>query len=297
MSAAKSVLTNIVTDSQAFMDKLQKDQPGFLKLSELLRKKAGINMVLNDKNLTLMASRLNTVIKKYNLNGYKDYLKAIETSPEKYLAEFIVCLTTNTTQFYRESSHFEYLEKVLPEILAKKEKQKNHEIRIWCSATSTGQEVYTTLMVLLKNIPNINKWSIKFLATDIDHEVLEKAAAGIYSQVEIQGIPKADLKVYFNQVSVDDEMKYQFKSEYRQMIRFATFNLLTEKFPFQYPFDISFCRNVLIYFDRATAEVVIDKIARSLTSNGLLFLGHSETGMMKSQIIKAVSNAVYTRIG
>ncbi len=285
-----------MTESQVLLDKLQADEGGFKKLSTLLKEKAGINMVLNDKNLTLMASRLNSVLKKQGIKSYKEYIKLIEENPEKYLQEFIVCLTTNTTQFYREPVHFDYLAKKLPEILEKKEQEKNYELRIWCSATSTGQEVYTIMMVLLKHIQNLTKWNIKFLATDIDHEVLQRAADGIYTKNETGGIPQENLKKYFDEIEHKQEIKYQFKAEYRRIIRFATFNLLTEKYPFKHPFDIAFCRNVLIYFDRETSASVIDKIANSLGPNGLLFLGHSETGMLKSKFLKSVASATYEKV-
>ena len=296
MSAVKSNINNYMMESQVLLDKLQADEPGFTKLSALLKEKAGINMVLNDKNLTLMASRLNSVLKKHQLKSYKEYIRAMEENPEKFLPEFIVCLTTNTTQFYREPIHFDYLAKKLPEILERKEQEKNYELRIWCSATSTGQEVYTIMMVLLKHIQNLTKWNIKFLATDIDYEVLQRASSGIYGQNEIGGIPSENLKKYFDEVEDRQEIKYQFKAEYRRIIRFATFNLLTDKYPFKYPFDIAFCRNVLIYFDRETSAKVIDKIAHSLGPKGLLFLGHSETGMLKSKYLKAIASATYEKV-
>ena len=201
MSAVKSNINNYMMESQVLLDKLQADEPGFTKLSALLKEKAGINMVLNDKNLTLMASRLNSVLKKHQLKSYKEYIRAMEENPEKFLPEFIVCLTTNTTQFYREPIHFDYLAKKLPEILERKEQEKNYELRIWCSATSTGQEVYTIMMVLLKHIQNLTKWNIKFLATDIDYEVLQRASSGIYGQNEIGGIPSENLKKYFEKRS------------------------------------------------------------------------------------------------
>ncbi|MEK6772386.1 MAG: CheR family methyltransferase [Bdellovibrionota bacterium] len=278
------------------MAKLQKDEGGFIKLAEILKSNAGINMVLNDKNLTLMASRLNSVLKQHQLPGYKEYIKLIESGDPKYFTEFIVSLTTNTTQFFREPTHFSFLETKLPEILAQKKQQKNNNLRVWCSASSTGQEVYTLLMVLDNYLQNLSGCSIKFLATDIDHEVLERASDAIYRESEIGGIPKEYLKKYFHSSEDEKGIKFQLKSNYRDMIRFATFNLLTESYPFQYPFDIIFCRNVLIYFDRATCEAVIEKLAKSLSVGGILFLGHSETGMMKTKLLKTISNGVYIKV-
>ncbi len=115
MSSAKQLVSNFIVDSQNLMEKLQKDEGGFIKLAEILKSNAGINMVLNDKNLTLMASRLNSVLKQHQLPGYKEYIKLIESGDPKYFTEFIVSLTTNTTQFFREPTHFSFLETKLPE--------------------------------------------------------------------------------------------------------------------------------------------------------------------------------------
>ncbi len=297
MSAAKQFSPNHFSDSQNFLDKLQKDEQGFLKLSTILKKNAGINMVLNDKNLTLMASRLNSLLKGLQISDYKQYAELLDKPNSKYLADFIVALTTNTTQFFREPSHFKFMTEKLGEIFARKEKQKNYDLRIWCSATSTGQEVFTIMMTILNHPLMSKKWNIKFLATDIDYEVLQKASNGIYQESEMQGVPDHCLQKYCNVFKEKDGKKYQFKDEIRESIRFATFNLLTDKYPFKHPFDIVFCRNVLIYFDRPTAEGVIEKLAQTLVKDGFLFLGHSETGMMKTKLLKTVSNAAYTKIG
>lgn len=295
--SAKNFAINHFTDSQSFLDKLQKDEKGFLRLAEILKKNAGINMVLNDKNLTLMASRLNTLLKNNQIVNYKDYAELLEKPNSQYMAEFIVSLTTNTTQFFREPAHFTIMTEKLTEIFQRKEKQKDFDLRIWCSASSTGQEVYTMMMVI-QNHPMMSKrWNIRFLATDIDYEVLQKAANGLYQEGEIQGIPDQYLQKYFQGFKDDSGKKFQMKPEYRELVRFATFNLLTEKYPFKNPFDIVFCRNVLIYFDRPTAEGVIEKLARSLGTGGYLFLGHSETGMMRTKLLKTVSNGVYFKFG
>lgn len=292
MSTVKKWAADSITDSQAFMHQLQADDGGYTKLAALLKEHAGINMVLNDKNLTLMASRLASILKARAFNGYKKYYEYLASGAPGAMNEFICALTTNTTQFFREPVHFEVLKRKLVEIIEYKKKRHTHEIRIWCSAASTGQEVYTMMMVIQDQIKNLGKWNICFLATDIDHDVLERAASGIYQATEMNGIPEQYRSQFFNRLQ---DGSYQFKSEFREGIRFAQFNLLTEKYPFQYPFDVIFCRNVLIYFDRPTAEGVIERLARALRPGGFLFLGHSETGMMKSKILKNFSSAAYQR--
>jgi chemotaxis protein methyltransferase CheR len=285
------------SDTEGILANLQADQTSFGKLAQLLKSKTGINLVINDKNLTLMASRLIKILKRHQINNYRDYLNLLGQTDSVYMTEFISAMTTNTTQFFRENDHFEILEQQLTEILAEKRRLHNYELRVWCSASSTGQEVYTILMVLLSQIPNLKSWDLKFLATDIDLQVLQKAADGKYTEVEIKGVSKMNLGIYFQQMQTENESVFQVKKVYRDLIRFAPFNLLTASYPFQYPFDIIFCRNVLIYFDRPTAEGVINNLGQALSKSGILFLGHSETGMMKSKLVKSIANSVYRRVG
>jgi chemotaxis protein methyltransferase CheR len=219
----------------------------------------------------------------------------------EHLTEFICALTTNTTHFFRESVHFDFLKNRLPELAEAKRKQHKHELRVWCSASSTGQEVYTLMMVIQSFLndanPAFKTWDLKFLATDIDPEVLERASSGTYQETELSGVPDPLKQQFFRAVRTGVQKAYQVQSEYRSKIRFAQFNLLTERYPFQFPFDIIFCRNVLIYFDRPTAEKVIEKLAGALAPGGLLFLGHSETGMMRSKVMKTLASGVYQKAG
>jgi chemotaxis protein methyltransferase CheR len=284
-----------ISNSEKLLATLQEDQISFNKLAQILKNKTGINLALNDKNLTLMASRLIKILKKREITKYKDYIDILNQNNSSELSEFISAMTTNTTQFFREVDHFTIMEKWLTHLIEEKKNQHNYELRVWCSASSTGQEVYTILMVLLNKIPNLQSWDIKFLATDIDLKVLQKAADGVYNESEILGISEINMKKYFHVIKTEDRPLYQINSTFRDLIRFAPFNLLTEKYPFQFPFDIIFCRNVLIYFDRPTAENVINKLGQTLGKNGLLFLGHSETGMMKSKLLKPIANSVYQR--
>ena len=293
MKTSKNIISNYITESQSLMDRLQSDERGFEKISQIIKDKAGINMIKNSKNITLMASRLSSVLKKHSLLNYKDYLKLLATDDSDIILELISSLTTNTTHFFRESSHFDAFKSKINEFVEQKMKTHQYTFRIWCAASSTGQEIYTMLMVLLNQIPNYSNWDIKFLATDIDVEVLQKAADGIYQESEMENVPELYRQQYFTK----NNQFYHIKSEFRNLIRFAPFNLITEKYPFQHPFDFIFCRNVLIYFDRETAGSVIDKLGKSLRSNGCLFLGHSETGMMRSKFLKTISNGVYQRIG
>ena len=277
--------------------KIQKDISGFEKLAALLKAKAGINLVTSDKNISLMASRLISILIKYKLNGYHQYLLFLSKGTSVHMTEFVSALTTNTTQFFREASHFDVLKAKLPGILESKAKQHHYELRIWCAAASTGQEVYTILMVLLEQIEDLRRWNLKFLATDIDPEVLATGLQGIYSEEAVQQVPQIQRQHYFDTIiKSPSEKMYQMKAEFRNMIRFAQFNLLLEQYPFEFPFDIIFCRNVLIYFDQPTCVQVIANLEKALSPGGLLFLGHSETGTMTSRGLKMFSHSAYQRV-
>lgn len=293
----KSLDLEIVSEmrsTQHFMEKLQTDTVSFEKLSAFLKKYAGINMITNGKNLTLMACRLAPILKKRSLRNYREYLDILAHPTAEILAEFVSALTTNTTQFFRESVHFDIFKNKLLETVEQKKKQHSYELRLWCAASSTGQEAYSILFTLLTHLPSFSNWNIHFLSSDIDTEVLEKASLGIYQENELENLPEMYRHQYFKRV-VSQAKSYQIKTDIKKMVRFAQFNLLTDRYPFQHRFDFVFCRNVLIYFDRTTSDSVIEKIARTIRPGGYLFLGHSETGMMKSKFLKSIATGVYQK--
>lgn len=292
---AKTNLTasqNIVSPlNSELYSRLCKDENGFKLLSEKLIELTGIHLALNNKNTTLMASRLIRIIEENDIKSYRDLYQRI--CKESYLQRvFIHSMTTNTTQFFRENAHFDFFRSYINEYLIEKSIKHDYEFRIWCSASSTGQEPYSILMTLLESIGNKRQFQIKFLATDIDEEVLTKASMGIYSALELKGVPEPYLFKYFNKISSNAEVRYQFKTEYRNLIRFAQLNLL-DAFPFKHQFDIVFCRNVLIYFQQEVSKKVISKMIGKIKKNGLLFLGHSEAGLARFENIESVSAAVY----
>lgn len=297
MSTLRQQIAGGLSESRDLMDRLQQDTIHFDKLSQLLKEHAGINMVHNDKNLTLMASRLSSVLRSHGLASYKEYISFLKSGQSGVMTEFVSALTTNTTQFFRESAHFDILREKIADMIQLKRQAHSLEVRFWCAASSTGQEVYTLMMVLMEELENKGNWDIKFLASDIDLEVLDRAAQGIYTDTEMSGIPESYRKKYFSSIGNPTLKQFRIRPIVREKIRFAQFNLLTSSFPFQHPFDFVFCRNVLIYFDRPTCEAVIEKMAKSLGTSGHLFLGHSETGMMRSKLLKTVANGVYEKIG
>lgn len=276
-------------------EKLQADDKGYRVLADALRQSSGIHMPLNEKNLTLMACRLAPLFKEIRIDSYQTYLNHLRSRDPKVLKQFIEAMTTNTTEFFREAQHFDLFPQVVSKLIERKRNEHQMEIRVWCAAASTGQEPYTILMTLIEALPGAISWNIKMLASDIDGEALQKAARGYYKATELKNVNEALLKKYFTLVESGPNPMYRVKKSLREHVTFAEFNLSTEVYPFQFPFDIVFCRNVLIYFETEMGRTVVNKMVKSMAVGGYLFVGHSETGMVRTTDLTMEANAVYKR--
>lgn len=275
------------------LETLIRDSEGFLLLAKLLKEMVGIDLPLTPKNMSLMASRLRKILVELGIENYGAYRDYLVSGGDAAKRRFISAMTTNTTQFFREKDHFDELTRRLPSLVDAKRRANSSEIRVWCAAASTGQEPYTILMTVLEALGEGSSLNLKFLATDIDLEVLQRAADGIYSEAEIEGVPPNLLSKYFEPCVSGRGRGWRVREVYRRMIRFAQFNLVQEPYPFQHRFDVVFCRNVLIYFDNGTAAGVVDRLARQLSPDGLLFVGHSECGLTRSSQLKTLAPAAY----
>jgi chemotaxis protein methyltransferase CheR len=295
MTNTKVEYANHLKEAQDFLHDLQKDDAGFFTAAKLLKDLCGISLDASSKNKSLMASRLSSVLRQKKLSGYNEYLNYLRLHGAEAQKEFVSAMTTNTTQFFRESAHFTHLCSYLPTIMQTKLSHGESELRVWCAAASTGQEPYSILINLFETLPNLTQWNLKFLATDIDQEVLKKASNATYTEDEMESMPPMFRMKYFDLIKEGDRKQFQLKKEFANLIRFAEFNLLTEPYPFQYKFDVVFCRNVLIYFERHEAERVVNKILSSMNENGILFLGHSEGGLMHSNLGESIGPATYLR--
>lgn len=291
-SAQQLILPEFHSDSVAA---LQRDVAGFEELARILRELTGINLPLNDKNLSLMASRTAPLLRKYRITRYDEYVALLNDSSAEVVSEFVCHLTTNTTSFFREDSHFDLLKNILPQIAKQKLAKKQSELRIWCSASSTGQEAYSIAITATESLAS-SGIGVKILATDIDQEVLAKAEKGVYSKDEIDSLPPQYRAKYFDQVTPSPKT-FQAKAVIRKNIYFAEFNLSADAYVFQHKFDVIFCRNVLIYFDRPAAIAVVGRLTNALSPGGYLFLGHSESGTVRNPLLKTIANAAYQRDG
>jgi chemotaxis protein methyltransferase CheR len=274
------------TKSQVLFKSLVDDSRGFHRMSEMIRSLLGINLIDTEKNRTLLAGRLSHTFKELGFSNYGDFMTFLELRPELFHQFLVSRVTTNTTQFFREGAHFGTLVRELA-------KMKRRPLRIWCAACSTGQEAYTILMSLFEAGIVSSKNDVEFLATDIDREVLRKAEAGIYSPSEVAMVPGEYLKKYF----VADGAKggYKVAPKLRDLIHFAPFNLVKDPCTFKTPFDVIFCRNVLIYFEREEAREVVSKLTDQLQVGGKIFLGHAETAAAVDPRLKSLVTAAYER--
>lgn len=251
---------------------------------------SGVNLPYSPKNDSLVKNRIFKLMRETGIFGYDPLISALKNADARLTNQFISCLTTNKTHFFREELHFNWLRQYLSGHFA-----KNSELRIWCAAASTGQEPYTLAILLNECLNSQDIKKTRFLATDIDHNVLRKAAQGVYREAEMDGCP-TDLRLkYFNK-KAGSENTYRAKDELSQLIRFAPFNLVQDRYPFQHKFHIIFCRNVLIYFDPDMTKKVIQSLIGSLNPGGYLVLGHSEAGSGKVKELKQVSQAIFQKV-
>jgi len=221
----------------------------------------------------LVESRLLPIARKHGLEGVDGVAQQLRGGRARSLEDDVIeGLTTNETYFFRDQHPFEVLKtSVLPGLI--ESRSATRKLRMWCGAASTGQEPYSILMTLLEALPDAAQWDIEFVATDINHTVLDKARSGIYKQHEVnRGLPATLLVRYFDRAGTD----WVIKQRLRDMVEFKIMNL-AEAWPFREEFDIIFMRNVLIYFDVEMKKYILQRARRLLRDDGVLFLGGAET--------------------
>ena len=239
--------------------------------SKLVRARSGLH--LTPEKAYLLESRLLPVARKFGYDSVERLASSVRMHPkEPELDAITEAMTTNETLFFRDNGPFErFRDDVLPPLLASRTSRKR--LRIWCSAASTGQEPYSLAMTLLEMGSILNGWSIEILGTDLSKTALQKAQSGLYNQFEIQrGMPITLLIKYFEQ----EDDGWRIKKKIRDMVRYKPLNLM-DNFTNLGQFDIVFCRNVLIYFERDVKAEVLGKIRKMLPKDGALFLGAAET--------------------
>ena len=270
------------------------DFEGFNLLANYLHKNIGIYLPENEKNLALMAGRLKKILSQYHLESYQNIYSEILSGNKNLEKDFTEAMTTNTTFFFRESQHFDYLLTVLPSMLQKKELKNDFEIRIWCAACSKGAEAYSLAMELSHALEN-SKFKVRILATDVNSQVLDIALEGVYSAKEIENVPEHYIAKYFIKGKGSSKGFFRIKKEIRQKIMFGQFNIKTGLYLFKSRFDFIFCRNVFIYFQPSEVIHTIEKMEKTMEEGGFLFLGHSETVSKALRNLSRKAPAVYQK--
>jgi len=238
-------------------------------LRKLLKERSGLDLSADKQYL--VESRLLPLARKAGLPGIAELVQKMKGHTEVLTSEVVEAMTTNETFFFRDKIPFDHLrDSILPSLIQARAARRS--LRIWCAASSTGQEPYSIAM-LLKETPALSGWRTEIVATDLSQAVLEKSKAGIFSQFEVQrGLPIQLLVKYFKQ---SGEF-WQINPDIRAMVQHRQLNLLQD-FSHLGTFDVIFCRNVLIYFDQDTKAAIFERMARMIESDGVLALGAAES--------------------
>lgn len=260
----------------------------FEKYRDLIRNTCGI--YLSDEKLPLLTNRIAKRLRKLGITRADDYFELLrrDTSGNE-LVHLIDAISTNVTHFFREKEHFD----VLRQILSSPGVSSQNRWRIWCAASSSGEEPYTIAMICNEVFGSrIHSMDVKILATDICTEVLEKARDGVYQQKQLLEVPKEMLNKYFARDSVNREM-LRIDSSLKKLIIFKRLNLAKFPFPLNSQVDIIFCRNVMIYFERSLRQRITQEFSRLLRPGGHLFLSRSENLLGIEHGFVGVSTSVY----
>lgn len=261
-------------------------------IRHVVSENAGI--VLGPNKRQLVQGRVARRMRELGLPSYEAYCEHVREAGPEELVGLINALTTNVTSFFRENHHFEALASyMLPEALARN--AASRRIRIWSAGCSTGEEPYCLAMVASEGLPASQRWDFRILATDIDSDVIAQAQQGVYPLERVSAVPEKRLKRWFHRGSGPAAGSVRVRDQIAQLITFRPLNLLHE-WPMRGPFDIIFCRNVMIYFDQQTRERLIERFAQMLAPGGYLCIGHSES-IHGATPFKLVGKTIYRRIG
>ena len=260
----------------------------FESIATTVYETAGINLRAGKEEL--VKSRLVKRLRALDLpdfGAYLDYLKADISGQE--IVTMLDLLTTNKTSFFREQRHFDFLRQWLD---ANADLKK---MRIWSAGCSSGEEPFSIAIVLCQEMKDIGQRDVRVLATDISGRMLERARRGVYPyEPTLRGLPSIVVNEYFTSVGTQRAGTYVVAEPVKSLVRFAQFNLMG-LWPMRGPFDLIFCRNVMIYFDGPTRQRVLSGFRQVLRAGGYLLVGHSESLLRSSPGFRYIQPAVYMR--
>lgn len=259
----------------------------FERLRSLVKDHTAIE--LSDAKRALVFSRFSRRLRALGLSTFGQYCDLVEDGDETEIGALATTITTNFTRFFREDHHFDFLQKSLNAY------SDTRRLRIWSAGCATGEEPYSIAITLLESIPDIARWDIRILATDIDTNALHQAASGIFPEERLATVDDAIRKRWFFRGRGRNGKRVRISKDVANLISFRELNLIHE-WPMRNPFDIIFCRNVMIYFDKDFKKSLVRGFSSLQRPGDLLFVGHSENLMNISDAYAPVDRTVYERV-
>lgn len=248
----------------------------FRRIAAMLREDSGIHLA--PSKATLVYARLAKRLRQLGLESFQDYCRLLgDAEGVEERARMMSALTTNLTRFFREPHHFDHLKTTVLEPMASAVRN-GARLRIWSSACSTGEEPYSLALTVLSVMPDAARHDVRILATDIDPQVVARAQAGVYSGQAVAPIHAAMRDRWLVPVDQGGQREWSVGEEARSLISFRTLNLLAD-WPHRQRYQAIFCRNVVIYFEEETQNMLWEKFKNVMTPDGRLYVGHSERVM------------------
>ncbi|MBL7716406.1 MAG: methyltransferase domain-containing protein [Bdellovibrionales bacterium] len=292
---------------------LMADSEGYDRLGRFLEGKLGLSFELTARNKALFCSRLASVMNDLGISSLNHWVSSLAAETDfrgnLVFQQLVHAVTTHTTHFFRDPDHFDFLRVWFRKRLIDPQKSKDglwrERIRIWCAASSSGEEPLSVLMTLLDCVPELldrTATQVEILATDVDPEILDQARQGTYLESEMKGISPEQREKYFilaNESRSKTEKTYQFLGKYLKWIHYFPANLAEVPLPVRPSFDLVVCRNVLIYFSEDQARRTVRELQKTLLDDGVLILGLSEAGftteLQEADQLKALLPSIYTK--
>jgi chemotaxis protein methyltransferase CheR len=267
----------------------------FRMFQELIHRETGI--FLPDVKKTLLVARLGKRLRALGLHTFGAYFEHVQSGEGGEKTVMLDQICTNETRFFREPRQFEFLDReILPQWKADAEEGKRPKrIRAWSAACSTGEEPYSIGMLLRTHLRAEDGWTVEVLASDLSTRVLAAASEGVWGIERAEDIPESYRRAYMLKGVRSHDGKMRAHPDLQSIIDFRRINLSHDSYGLEPGFDLIFCRNVLIYFDRETKAAVVNRLAKHLSTGGLLFLGHAETLSASSDSLRHAGPTAYTR--
>lgn len=267
----------------------------FNRLSEFVFEQSGIKMPPVKK--IMLQSRLQKRLRELKITCFKEYADYVfsKEGQRNEIIHMLDVVSTNKTDFFREPVHFDFLNSnVLPEFIQKN--RVNYNMKVWSAGCSSGEEPYTIAITLNEFKRSYQKFDYSIMATDISSQILQKAITAVYKEERIVNIPLEIKKKYFLKSKDKDQKTVRVISELRNKTKYQRLNFMSDVYNLTDTFDVIFCRNVLIYFNRETQEQVINKLCSKLKHGGYLFIGHSESILGMNLPLEQIKPTIFRHI-